>query len=153
MAREAQQVAQTEEKSRGRYERRTLTTTTVGVDQFGWPEAAQALRLERHTVVNGTATTTVQYAVTSVSRRRATAEALLQRWRGRWHIENRVFWVRDVVFGEDRCRSRTGTAPFALSAIRNTALNLLRHWGIDNLAAALREHALKPTRLFTKLQI
>jgi hypothetical protein len=30
---------------------------------------------------------------------------LLEPWRVHWHIENGLLWVRDVVYGEDRCRS------------------------------------------------
>lgn len=153
MAYEARRTAETVEKSRGRYERRTLTTTTVGVDQFGWPGAAQAVRLERQTVIHGETRTTVQYAVTSASRERADAQTLLAGWRGRWGIENRVFWVRDVVFHEDRSRIRTGQAPHALSIIRNAAINLLRHAGVKNLTAALRHHALKLDALLARLNM
>jgi predicted transposase YbfD/YdcC len=53
----------------------------------------------------------VQYAITSVPRRQASAHQLLAWWRGHWGIENKLHWVRDVVLGEDSCRVRSGQLP------------------------------------------
>jgi hypothetical protein len=58
--------------------------------------------------------------------------------RGHWSIENRVHWVRDVTFDEDRSRLRRGAAPQVLASIRNTAMNLLRLAGAKNIARATR---------------
>ena len=52
------------------------------------------------------------------------AARLLEIWRGHWGIENRLHWVRDVVFGEDRSQVRTESAPQLLAALRN----LVRTW-------------------------
>ena len=41
--------------------------------------------------------------------------------RQHWGIENRVHWVRDVTFDEDRCTVRTGAGPQVLATVRNTA--------------------------------
>lgn len=51
----------------------------------------------------------------------ATAAALLRAY---WHIENRIFYVRDVTQGEDRNHARA-IGP-ALSGLRCLALTLLR---------------------------
>jgi predicted transposase YbfD/YdcC len=83
-------------------------------------------------------------AVTSLGRQRASAERLLSIARGHWGIENRLHWVRDLSFGEDACRVRTGEAPEILAGIRNAALWLMRASGLSNIAAALRRHAAKP---------
>ena len=91
--------AVTLEKNRGRIERRTMTTSTQDLAWADWPGLGQFLRLERSVTVHGETTTTVQYAITSLSPDRASPERLLDLWRGRWEIENRLFWVRDVVFG------------------------------------------------------
>ncbi|WNI18049.1 hypothetical protein [Actinacidiphila sp. ITFR-21] len=56
-------------------------------------------------------------------------------------IENRLHRVRDVTFGEDRSRIRTGNAPRVMAALRNTVITLLRPDGHQNIAAALRRHA------------
>tara|TARA_R110002167_G_C12227932_1_gene609470 strand:+ start:87 stop:362 length:276 start_codon:yes stop_codon:yes gene_type:complete len=86
-----------------------------------------------------------------VGRDRADAKQLLQWNRGHWGIENRLHWVRDESFGEDRCRVRTKSAPQILAGIRNIAINWLRSQGIDTIAEALRENGWNPQRFFTKL--
>jgi hypothetical protein len=77
----------------------------------------------------------------------------LEWWRGHWKIENGLHWVRDVTLGEDASRIRTGEAPQNLSAVRNAAIGLLRRLGATNIAAALRENALKVNDLLAKLGI
>ncbi len=83
-------------------------------------------------------------AITSLGRGPAPARRLLAIAREHWGIENRLHWVRDLSFGEDGCRVRTGEAPEILAGIRNAALWLLRASGLPNIAAALRRHAAKP---------
>ncbi len=51
----------------------------------------------------------------------------LEGLRGHWEIENRLNWVRDVSFCEDRLHGRK-VGP-GLSIIRNAALNLIRALG------------------------
>ncbi len=150
---EDRQTAETFEKNRGRLERRTLTSTTVLNDFLDWPDVAQVCRLVRTTHRKGEETTEVQYAISSVPRTHADAEQLLAWWRGLWHIENRLHWVRDVTMDEDRCRIRKGAAPQIFSGFRNAAISLLRCLDCTNIAKALREHAFKVDHLFTKLGI
>lgn len=86
----------------------------------------------------------VAYAVTSLSPREAAPRRLLSLWREHWGIENRLHWVRDVTFDEDRCQVRMGAAPQVMAALRNMAISLIRHAGHKNIAAALRRHAAHP---------
>jgi hypothetical protein len=78
--------------------------------------------------------------------------AQLAGWaRGRWSIENKVHWVRDVTYDEDRSQIRTGTGAQVMAALRNTAIGLLRLAGFTNIAAANRYHARdsnRPLNLF-----
>ena len=145
--------AGTLEKNRGRIERRTLSASTQDVAWSDWPGLGQFLRLERSVTVHGETTTTVQYAITSLSPDRASPEQLLDLWRGRWDIENRLFWVRDVAFREDASRIRSGNAPLSMSHIKDAAINTLRALKVPNITAALRENALKVPDLFHKLGI
>ena len=39
-----------------------------------------------------------------------------------WGIENRLHWVRDVTFDEDRCRARKGAAAQILASLLITHL-------------------------------
>jgi hypothetical protein len=104
----------------------------------------QVFRVTRHVEridrVTGERRTTVEtaYGITDLDRRQANAERLLSLNRGHWGIENRVFYVRDEAFGEDRCRVRKRSGPQILAGLRNTALNLLRLSGCRNISASLR---------------
>ena len=44
-------------------------------------------------------------------------------------MENRLHYIRDVTFDEDRATVRAGHAPQVMAAFRNTALGLLRRLG------------------------
>ncbi|MGB0600540.1 MAG: ISAs1 family transposase [Rubripirellula sp.] len=145
------QQATTFEKGHGRLERRELTSTTALEEHLDWPGVRQVCRIVRTTVRKGETSTEVQYAITSVDRDRADAMMLMKWWRGHWGIENRLHWIRDESFGEDRCRVRTGSAPQVLAGVRNLVINWLRSCGIGNIAEALRENAWNPGRLFAKL--
>lgn len=141
------------EKSRGRVERRRLVSSTGVNGYLKWRDVGQVCQLTRTTTRNGQTSVEVQYAITSVPRSRANASQLLAWWREHWTIENRLHWVRDVTFGEDASRIRTAAAPQNLSHVRNAAIGLLRRLGVANIAAALRENAVKVNDLLAKLGI
>ena len=84
------------------------------------------------------------YAITSLPPERADAARLLGIWQGHWGIENRLHWVRDVVFGEDQSQVRTESAPQLMAALRNLVTGMLRLCGVKNIAAALRHYSWKP---------
>jgi len=64
--------------------------------------------------------------------------------RGHWEMENRVFWVRDVSYSEDRGHARA-TGP-VLSLIRNAAISLLRRLGFRYIPDGWRAMAARPDR-------
>ena len=72
--------------------------------------------------------------------------------RGRWEIENRLHWVRDVTYQEDKSLVRTGNAPRVMASLRSLAISLLRLGGQANIAAANRHHARDPQRTLKLLQ-
>lgn len=118
-----------------------------------WPGLEQVVRLERTTRRDGKTTIEVRYAITSLSRRSADAAKLLSLWRNHWGIENRVHWVRDTLWQEDRCRIKSPCGGHNMAAIRNAAMNLLRLAKTPNLTAAVRENAYRVDRLFARLGI
>ena len=69
----------------------------------------------------------------------ASAEQWLALNRGHWGIENKLHYVRDMAYDEDRCRSRTANAPRTLACLRNFALSLLRMMGKTNIKATLKQ--------------
>ena len=82
----------------------------------------------------------MSYAISSLPATDADARRLLSLSRGHWGIENRLHWVRDVTFDEDRSQVRTGAAPQVLAGLRNLVISLVRRAGHSNVAAALRRH-------------
>jgi predicted transposase YbfD/YdcC len=83
----------------------------------------------------------VAYGVTSLSADRADPATILKLNRGHWGIENKVHWVRDVTFDEDRCRVRKRAAAQILASLRNLVISLLRLAGASNIARGLRHLA------------
>jgi len=111
-----------------------------------WPHLAQVARVVRTRTRKGETTSETAYFITSLPATAASPHRLLALVRGHWSIENRVHWVRDVTFDEDRSQVRSGAAPQAMAACRNAAMGLLRCQGVRNIAAAVRSYAYHPTR-------
>lgn len=130
-----------------------MKSSTSLNDYLDWPGVGQVCQLTRTITRGGETTCEVEYAITSVSRAKAHAALLLTWWRNHWKIENQLHYVRDVTMGEDASRIRTKKAPENLASVRNAAIGLLRRLGHSNIAAALRENALKVNDLLTKLGI
>jgi predicted transposase YbfD/YdcC len=139
---------QTQGKDHGRLETRRLASTTALNEYLRWPDVAQVLRrtCRRLNLRTGRLESEVTYGLTSLPRDLAGPVQLEQIWRGHWTIENRVHYVRDETFGEDRCQLWTGSGPQALAAFRNAVLSLLRFHGWSNIAAATRNYASHPQR-------
>jgi predicted transposase YbfD/YdcC len=133
----------------GRRARRTIKAALAPA----WVEfhgAAQVAQLRRTVTRKGKKTVEVVYIITSD---RGADPATLAAWvRGHWHIENKLHWVRDVTYQEDRSLVRTGNAPRVMATLRSVAISLLRLDGHDNIAAANRHHARDPQRTLTLLQ-
>lgn len=140
-------------RAHGRVERRSVKVVTVSAGIL-FPHARQAVQIIRKTrrLDSKKWTTDVAYAVTSLTAEQATANQLATLVRGHWTIENRLHWVRDVTFDEDRCTVRTGTAPQAMACLRNTAINLHRLAGATNIAEACRTAALTTSQALTLLE-
>ena len=145
LAQAERQTVTVSNKGHGRSETRTLTSTTSLSDGYvDWPGLSQCFKLVRQRTVHGKTTTETVFGITSLAREQADAPRLLKLVRQHWGIENRVFYVRDMSFGEDACRARTGTGPHVLSLLRNAAIKVLNCAGFTNKAAALRRHAAHP---------
>ncbi|WP_328748136.1 ISAs1 family transposase [Streptomyces sp. NBC_00285] len=127
---------------RGHGRRATRTIKTVDVP--AWVEfsgAMQVAQLRRTVTRKGRRTVEIVYLVTSADAATAPPVILAAWVQSHWEIENRLHWVRDVTFDEDRSQIRTGNAPRVMAGLRNTAITLLRLDGHRNIAAALRHHA------------
>lgn len=139
--------ATTTDRCRGRTETRTLHATTrlsaYRAEYFPVPRIAQVARLVRTVRTKGRTSVETVYLITSLSARRAAPARLLALIRGHWSVESR-HWLRDVVFGEDRSRLRSGQAPQIMAALRNLVLTLIRRAGHNAIAAYRRHLAAHP---------
>ena len=113
---------------------------------LAFPHAAQALQIVRRRTVKGHWSAETCYAVTSLSITQAAHAQLAAIIRGHWGIEDRLHWVRDLDFDEDRSQVRTASGPWVMASLGNLAITLLRLSGATSIAAALRCHARRPTR-------
>jgi predicted transposase YbfD/YdcC len=82
--------------------------------------------------------------MTSLSPLKADPARLLELNRGHWSIENRLHYVRDVTFDEDRSQIRTKNAPRIMASLRNFAISVFRWFGRTNIAKTLRDMAARP---------
>ena len=138
--------------SHGRRVRRTVQAVEAPA-WIDFPGAAQVIRIRRTRTVNkrggGRRTTTeVAHLICSLPMTDAPPELVASWARGHWAIENRLHWVRDVVFDEDRHQLRTRNGPQIMAALRNLAISLIRllHGPRAPIAATTRAMARRPER-------
>ena len=107
----------------GRRARRTIKVALAPA-WIGFDGAAQVAQLRRTVTRKGKKTVEVVYLITSD---RDADPATLAAWtRRHWHIENKLHWVRDVTYQEDKSLVRTGNAPRVMATLRGLAISLLR---------------------------
>ncbi|WP_442852190.1 transposase [Actinomyces sp. oral taxon 171] len=83
----------------------------------------------------------------------AQPEAVAAWGRGHWGIENRLHWIRDVVFDEDRHQLSTCNGPETMAALRNLAISLIRLFlgpGVS-IASTTRSLSRRPTQAINLL--
>ncbi|MFF0880691.1 ISAs1 family transposase [Micromonospora aurantiaca (nom. illeg.)] len=143
-----------DDRGHGRHEIRTLKILTIstGID---FPYAAQAIQVWRRRRLDEPKpfTTETVYAITDLQVHQAKPAQLAVWIRGHWSIENKIHWVRDVTYDEDRSQIRTGTGPQVMAALRNAAIGALRLARATNIAAANRHHARDSSRTLALLGI
>jgi predicted transposase YbfD/YdcC len=149
------QAIRQEDRGHGRREIRTLKILTVGYG-IEFPHAAQALQIRRRRRRLDQPrrfTTETVYAITDLRVHQARPAQLATWIRGHWSIENKLHWVRDVTYDEDRSQIRTRSGPQVMAALRDAAIGILRLTGVTNIAAANRHHARDSTRPLALLGI
>lgn len=130
-------------KAHGRIEIRRLWASDQLNDYLDFPHVGQVFCVERRTetISTGKTSTETVYGLTSLSSNKADPARLQNLVQGQWSIENRLHWVRDVTFDEDRCRIRTKNGPQVMASIRNLVISILRLANAKLIAPALRECA------------
>jgi predicted transposase YbfD/YdcC len=140
-------AGQTAGRGHGRAERRTLKVTAVAAG-LAFPHAAQAIQIIRRRRLSGKKKWSREtvYAITSLTATQASPAELAAIIRGHWAIEDRLHWVRDMDYDEDRSQVRTASGPPVMATLRNLAITILRLAGHASIAAAIRHHARRPDR-------
>lgn len=136
---QAQQTIQRINKGHGRIEKRTICISHIldGIPDFPGLRTLIRIKSERqvfHPTFIKVSIETRYYVASFVE----TIQALAQRIRGYWGVENKVHHVRDVTQGEDASRIRTPPLVQSWAIARNFALNLYRDNGFENMAQAQR---------------
>jgi predicted transposase YbfD/YdcC len=119
-------VFTTQETSHGRLEQRVCTVLyepsglTVQAEWVDLKTIVQVIRTVRR---GDKESDEVAYYISSST---ASAQLLAEGVRAHWSIENTQHWCLDVLFGEDRCRTRQGNAAENLAWLRKMALAVFR---------------------------
>ncbi|WP_167150455.1 ISAs1 family transposase [Actinomyces sp. ZJ308] len=133
--------------SHGRRVRRTVKA----VEAPAWvdfPGAAQVVQVRRTRTIKSRKHVEVVYLICSLPMTDAQPEAIAAWLQGHWGIENRLHWVRDVIFDEDRHQLRTANGPEVMAALRNLAISLIRLFlgpGVS-IASTTRSLSRRPKR-------
>ena len=144
-------ACQTLDKGHGRIDRRRYWVKDIS--DAAWEGYAglygrqQAIRIERqrHVLKTGATSTELTYALTSLTADRASPEQLAALVRNHWHIENRLHYVRDFTYDEDRCRVYVRDLPRNLACLTNAAISIVRCQSeFEYLPEANRHFAARP---------
>jgi len=133
-------VVETTDKGHGRLETRAIWVSQR-CPYLNFPYVQQVARIERRRLrlKDHTEQRETIFCITSLSPEKADATRLLQLNRDHWSIENRLHYVRDRTFDEDRSQVRKRAAPHMMASLRNLAIRLLRLAGATtNIAVATR---------------
>jgi len=116
---------QVEEKGHGRKELRVVDLFKIGdpdsTQLRGWQDIKAFARVTSTVERNSQVQTEVRYYIASLTDERRVYKAI----RYHWGIENKLHWVLDESFREDRSRVRYNNAGENLATMRKIVLNLL----------------------------
>jgi predicted transposase YbfD/YdcC len=123
----------------GRIEERQLEVQHLRPGEVEWPGAQQVfVVISQRLTKAGTTPETIRHdGITSLGPEEAGPERLARLFRGHWAVENKAFWVRDVVFGEDASPVSTGNIVAVLASLRGAVANLARATGGDRVKATI----------------
>ena len=134
------------DKGHGRMERRELWVVPAGAlgaylqADFAWPAVRYVGQIRRYRrqlhQTDWDSVLTTLWMAGGTHCPDLTPAQLQYHLRAHWTIENSVFYVRDTSFAEDFLHGRK--IAFTLSALRNAAVNLIRHAGFPYIPDAGR---------------
>lgn len=112
----------------------------------GWKHIQTIVKVHRTGRRNHQDFSEVSYFI--CSQPQVKAKGMAQGIRGHWGIENKLHWVKDVIFNEDRNKIRCPKIAANLSLMFNFALNLMRAIGFDSIKFATEHFANRVKELY-----
>jgi predicted transposase YbfD/YdcC len=82
--------------------------------------------------------------ITSLCKDRAAPDMLLKNNRFHWSIEDRLHYIRDFTFDEDRSQIKTKNGPQMMACLRNFVISILNLLRLNKIASAIRFFASRP---------
>jgi len=124
------------ERGHGRINRWSIwTAEATGID-FPHGRQLACIRRDEFGLDEIAVSKEIVYAITSARAEHIGAAALNIHTRQHWGIENKVHYVRDVVWNEDGHQAYVGHGPQVMATLRNFALGLFRLNGINKITEA-----------------
>jgi predicted transposase YbfD/YdcC len=141
-----------EEKAHGRIESRCTDVFEAADFLSKWPEwlaIKQIIRVKRTRTTTQkeqlkTSETITYYASNTVMK----ADLYAKTIREHWFIENKLHYVRDVAFREDRTPKRVGALNYAV--LLSAALNILRIQKCENISGQLFINSMNFKKMFNR---
>jgi len=123
------------ESGHGRLERRDISVIATDYTELNFAGIQQICLLKRYreSFRTGKVEEETVFLITDLSSEQATPKRLLELKREYWHIENKLHYIKDNVFGEDRSTIRLENGPRNMSALRNFAVSLYQALGVPNI--------------------
>lgn len=117
----------------------------------GWDnlKIVTAIRVERRSIRKGEPYLETAYYVTSHQWNEKQAAYYIRK---HWEIENKLHWVKDVIFKEDTRTPNQGNVPQNLAMVNNIVVSLYRKNGFNSITKAIRACAHDFKRLFDMLK-
>lgn len=127
------QVHQSHEQCRTRITTRQIEVFEPPPDlDPDWQGVGCVIRVKRFGTRGSKPYHSLSYYICSLDARSRQLEAGI---RGHWCIENRLHWVKDVIYREDTSPQKSGLAPLNFSLLKTWVLTLLRSLGFDSIRA------------------
>jgi len=108
--------------------------------QEEWTGIAQVFMIRRSVVEKGEERIETIYGITSLPRKKADANRILELNRKHWFIENRLHHRRDVTLGEDASQVRVKGAPEVLATLNGGILAFMDFLSVKNVAKQMRHY-------------
>jgi predicted transposase YbfD/YdcC len=126
----------------GRFESRSIWTSTLLNDYLNFPFVGQVFAIQRNTTdkKNGKKSNEIAYGLTSHLPESADAERILKYNRKHWGVESHHY-ILDWNWDEDRCTLSKGYGPENITSLRRFAIGLIKAISKDSVASTIQRLA------------